>query len=522
MSYKIIKDDKKFYQVMHPDGTKFTVPKGGLSKEMKSKIDGLEKHFDGAEIDRPQYYEMTPEERIEANRIAVGMPSQADIAANNLSQDAYKLALAEQMPMDRDPLLMGTPVPSDIGRSVAMNTKPEVDAVIEDTAKIPESPSNNISDFESLSKPSVPSFNPNSAMYMSQAAGQELGEAQKVGQAAIENNAADFTTKMKQLSDRGQEIANQKQDQGRLWNNTSTGNKVLAALSVALGGIGSGMTGKSNLALDAINKAIDRDIEAQKDDKNSLYNAYLQEYKNSELAHTATQAALMNKVQMAKDNYTAKITDAKMLQESQKIGIDLAKANAEIGKKGQGQMAMSLLLPKAINGTITPQEREALNVAMPGAGERIVNGQGIANDPKIAAEANAFGAARNNAQRVIGELKQIASKPYASLSPNDKARAELLVAELGSAIGPMLIGPSKSYTEGDAKRLEQLMKNPSNIFSLTSSFTAAADQLMRGADGYYGNLLRSGGITPRLPSYQPAQTGGKLPLNSASYKVGQR
>lgn len=55
-----------------------------------------------------------------------------------------------------------------------------------------------------------------------------------------------------------------KLDSNRFWNNMDTGNRILAAVSLAMGALGQALTqGKSNMALDVINQAIDRDIHEQ-------------------------------------------------------------------------------------------------------------------------------------------------------------------------------------------------------------------------------------------------------------------
>lgn len=54
-----------------------------------------------------------------------------------------------------------------------------------------------------------------------------------------------------------------KLDPNRVWNNMSTGNKVLASVGLFLGGLGAG-SGGTNRALQTINKTIDDDIDAQK------------------------------------------------------------------------------------------------------------------------------------------------------------------------------------------------------------------------------------------------------------------
>ena len=63
----------------------------------------------------------------------------------------------------------------------------------------------------------------------------------------------------------GQLIENNKKqiDPNRFWNQSSTWNKVLAGISIALGGLGSGATGGVNRAFEIINGAVADDIKAQ-------------------------------------------------------------------------------------------------------------------------------------------------------------------------------------------------------------------------------------------------------------------
>lgn len=53
-------------------------------------------------------------------------------------------------------------------------------------------------------------------------------------------------------------------DSGRFWKNLSTKDKIIAAISVALSGMGSGLTGQANQAIAMINKHIDADLKDQK------------------------------------------------------------------------------------------------------------------------------------------------------------------------------------------------------------------------------------------------------------------
>jgi hypothetical protein len=65
---------------------------------------------------------------------------------------------------------------------------------------------------------------------------------------------------------------NYKVDQNRIYHQMSTGKEVLAGISLALAGIGAALDhqGGRNVALDIINRAIDRDVNAQLDERDQL------------------------------------------------------------------------------------------------------------------------------------------------------------------------------------------------------------------------------------------------------------
>lgn len=85
--------------------------------------------------------------------------------------------------------------------------------------------------------------------------------------------------------------ASVKIDPNQYMNNMSTGNKVLAAIAMAIGGAGSGITGGPNLAYQTIQEAIRRDVESQKENASSarsLYSENLRRYGDQRLADQAT------------------------------------------------------------------------------------------------------------------------------------------------------------------------------------------------------------------------------------------
>lgn len=62
-------------------------------------------------------------------------------------------------------------------------------------------------------------------------------------------------------------VQNEPIDSQRLWNNKSTGEKVLSKLAIFLGTLGSGLAGTPNAVWESMQSDIDRDIDAQKSNK---------------------------------------------------------------------------------------------------------------------------------------------------------------------------------------------------------------------------------------------------------------
>lgn len=88
-----------------------------------------------------------------------------------------------------------------------------------------------------------------------------------------------------------QEAAKTNIDPKAYFHNMNTGQKIGNAIALIIGGIGAGMTHGPNMALETMNRAIDRDIESQKINlgkKQSLLSLNLAKYKDMRAAQTAT------------------------------------------------------------------------------------------------------------------------------------------------------------------------------------------------------------------------------------------
>jgi len=100
--------------------------------------------------------------------------------------------------------------------------------------------------------------------------------------------AKDWNAKLDDLSN---QVAAGKVDPNQYVNNMSTGNKIAAAIAIGLGGIGAGLAGQPNQAAEVLNKAIAKDVEAQKENianKKTLYSENLARFGDEQKATAAT------------------------------------------------------------------------------------------------------------------------------------------------------------------------------------------------------------------------------------------
>ena len=93
-----------------------------------------------------------------------------------------------------------------------------------------------------------------------------------------------------------QAILNGKIDPDRYVRNMDTGSRIASGIAMIISGIGSGLTGQPNYAIQHLEKAIDRDIDAQKSDKGDVMNLWkmnMDIYKNEQAATLAAKNQML-------------------------------------------------------------------------------------------------------------------------------------------------------------------------------------------------------------------------------------
>jgi hypothetical protein len=268
----------------------------------------------------------------------------------------------------------------------------------------------------------------------------------------------------KQLA--SQDFTTGKVDANNFWNSRSTGQKILGALALGLGGVGSSLTGGPNYALEIINKAIDRDIDQQKfniqhDLENKKLNYgklkdqmnvgqtmlanFRQKYGDDLQAESAFRTLAIQRTQL-KLQQIASQTDNKVVQENAKVlnsqlerekqiyGLQMKQAlaqQAQANQIGTGQKKWSELTPME-KSRFSKDEREQFERA-----EQItVDGLGPAFDPEAAKKAREIKGTSDNLISTIDQIIQLRnSTPAYDLANPASTNHKKLMALKGDLLG---------------------------------------------------------------------------------------
>lgn len=167
---------------------------------------------------------------------------------------------------------------------------------------------------------------------------EQLGATMREQQIAQKDRSMALDGQMKYYQQLQQEAAEGKVNPDQWWGSKSGANKALGVIGLILGALGGGATGGRNMAVEAANKFIDRDIEIQKaniankhraaEAAGSLYAQNLQRFKDQGAADLATRAAMQEQFKLqlmseaAHSGSQIKLAQAKMAA----AGISLEQA----------------------------------------------------------------------------------------------------------------------------------------------------------------------------------------------------
>ncbi len=228
--------------------------------------------------------------------------------------------------------------------------------------------------------------------------------------------------------------------------NLSTGGKIAAAIAIALGGLGGGISGQGgNVALDIINRNIDRDIEAQKfnyeqnqnnfRNQQSLYGMLHQQFGDDQSSYLATRSGMLEiakmQIQKQANNTTSAVAGYNAQSMIGQLGLQQAKFNSEIymnkyrllamqqSASGQGVSPQTLMM-----GGITPdQQKNAV---------KLPNGNyGFAPNENTAQETNKAATKYDEINSTLDAMQNLKDQAGRSLPLSEAyAKSDALAAQL--------------------------------------------------------------------------------------------
>lgn len=513
--YKMVKEAAKHFDLQHPDGSHFRVAKSGLSDAHMEKV---RKMADGGLVGDDEEEDLIPTPMSPIN-LPVEAPPPGPF--DPMSVERTGSANFASMPMGQP-----EPAPQATPQSGAVNPNTVTDVPsggmqttsFDGPAPDTSSAINQIAaDNEKIVGGQVKALQAGAAAAQTAARDQakiyeDHARAIQDLEAKTQANHAVLDKEQAQLQ---QDVANAKLDPHRVWSNASTGNKILAGIGVLLSGIGSGLTGGPNLAMQVINKTIDDDIAAQKNEigkKENLLSMNLKKYGDLQSATAATSLHLNSVLQ------------GQIAAASSRATGPQAQANAALAMGQLQQQAAALkqqLAVKTLKDQIVNNggaQGLSPSVAQDIAKERglgVVNtpaGIKFAKTPDDAKKLTELATMSQSVDKQIGDMMSFASKTgtTAPFSENN-ALAEGMQTQL--MLDLKTIDQLGVLSKGDLDLMNKLVPNPGAI--RTDKAIAQLNQLRKiykdkVQSAYVNHLVNPSGLGPPPTAGQDQSTGLSL------------
>lgn len=304
------------------------------------------------------------------------------------------------------------------------------------------------------------------------------------------------------------ELANEKINSNNYWGNMSTPDKIRSGIAILLGGIGAGLAGGKNMALETINDAINKDIEEQKANKQSMYNALIQQGHNDEYATASVMKSMTDQIDALTKKYAASTKSAEALQNLQQLTAQLKMKQAEYDQAQHSTALKDSIMNKALSGQeLTPQEQMYLGderknyIAGPGGGLATSGTEKNKTDAAVALSQ------RNQITESISEIKKlVAENSRAGISTEAKAKANARAAALVGQLRLLIAGPG-TLSDSDKEQIYKVIpENPLQLFSMTGNTMAKLDTAQDLVDNNTQKVLAVVGIPRSFGQKQKEQS----------------
>ncbi len=321
-NFKLLKEDADSYSLTHPNGKQMSIPKAGLTANAHKLIKSLRgaQHFDGG------------------GQIPGQEGSIAQIDPSDIPYAIGRTLTNTIFPVD-------SPAPAS-----EQAPQPNVPTSIPDPAqRVPAQQNGQVTQDDPAGMNNI---NMQRAYEREKAANTNIANVVSGEGDAESNYIKDTQAKIDQLPTQQDIINANKQksdtlmqayqdkniDPDHYWHGKSTGSKIAAGIGLFLGGLSQGYIGGSNPAMDVIQTAIGRDIDAQKNDQNKAHTLWSmnRDALGSDLAaNLSTQnqmyTGLKYKLQQAASQFKGPMAMANAQMANAQIDQKIAQNNFRLG-----------------------------------------------------------------------------------------------------------------------------------------------------------------------------------------------
>jgi hypothetical protein len=317
--FSLLKEDETNYVIGHPKGKSITVPKKGISDKAQKLISGLKRQeglYKGGEAENPNYEDeefanavlnanIAPSEPLESLPVNLGSDQGLEDLNQTMGYEAQEIPNAS-IP---EPAAAPASVPN-----VQMPAQPQSEKV-PDLIEDPTGKARTLLD--QGVKAEVKAAETSNQAY------EDAAKLVKASQDAYDLRVKDYNTRDANLYKAAVE---NKIDPDRYWNSLDTGSRIAASIGMVLSGMGSAVTGQPNYALENIKRAINQDIEGQKNSQSNAMNLWKMNRQLMGADQKATLATQNQYLSLAK----AKVNQAQALAAGPKAAAGAVKLGLEL------------------------------------------------------------------------------------------------------------------------------------------------------------------------------------------------
>jgi len=325
------------------------------------------------------------------------------------------------------------------------------------------------------------------------------------------------------------DILNQPTEIKDFWANKSTGQKILGAISIVLGGLAGGASGRGgNAALDVIDKAIDNDIKKQQFDmqmkgsnlktaagmQENLISQMRSKFKDDTLARMAAKDTMIQLTQAKMEELASRYESGTVKDRYNIVNQQLEQQRLALHQQMEQQVRQKAMMQELANVGGEPTALNPAQAEMLGLPEHFVKAynetqarrapgfQGIAPSAKEAQEFRSMKTNHDTLKQTLQEIVDLGNKNGGKFNPIEKAR----IKSLATKVIPGLLknaGVSRTTTPEIEAFTKDVLGNPGALFQVPGKSDAAIKQLIDNMDKDMAIHAKGLGYTPMQRVAQP-------------------